>query len=454
MALTMAAALEAMVALAPAQRHEVLAALPSEAQQILLDHVRYDWGLHAREKQLEPAGEWRWWRICAGRSFGKTLTGAQWVRKAAESGLVKWISICGPTAGTTYRDMISGPTGILTVSPPNFRPEWQPSRLQLLYPRHPVTGIRTRIAVLSADAPDRVRGSQHEILWCDEPSAWAKPGEAMANLDMGLRLGRSPRGLVTMTPKADEFTRDLVQGVRGPDGVRRLPDDVRVVRGSTFENDALADTVLNALKQQYEGTRLGRQELHAEILDRPERALFTSEVLEKSRVATVPQIMRTILAVDPSRSKFATGDMAGGCVVALCNDGHLYALADVSVRGTPLEWIRHFADVANRYRVDLVVYEENRLDGALVKAILRDVSTRGQKWEGRKASEDKGVRAEPVSAAMEEGRIHLAGRFPELEEQLLGFDPLVKHQQDDRFDAFVWACRELLGRERQPMRLV
>ncbi len=232
-----------------------------------------------------------------------------------------------------------------------------------------------------------------------------------------------------------------------------------VVKGITYENVALAPEVVEAFKAKYgatleEATLRGQQEIFAEILERPEHAIFRQEVLEQYRVDGLRcRVKLIVLGVDPSRSRSGGGDEAGGCLVALGEDDDLYVLEDCSVRGSPLAWMRHFASVYARARADLAVYEENRLDEGLRWALHDE--TRGQHWEHRKATEPKAVRAEPVAAACEAGRVHLVGRFPELEEQLVQFDPaLPKGQRDDRLDAFVWACRELMGKaRRRPMQL-
>lgn len=446
------ALLDRLVAAPADVRAEVLEQLAPRDAQVVEGWLRHSWRMWARDKQMPPAGSWRYCVMCAGRSWGKTLAAAQEVRRRAEAGTDQWISVVGPTMATVLRDMVMGPSGLLAVCPPWFKPGYQPSLGAVIFPPHPLTGTRTRVALLSADRPERIRGSQCSFLWADEPQSWTHAEAALDQLDLTLRLGDRPQALVTLTPRPNEVTRRLLMGPPGDDGQRRLPATTVVVRGSTFENVALSADVLAELKARFEGTRLGQQELYAEVLERPERALFTEECINNFRVPGVPcTVEKLVVAVDPARSRWATGDMAGGCVTALGEDGHVYVLEDCSLRGTPLEWIRHFAGVFNFYRADLGVFEQNRLDEQLVEMLRRE--WRGQTWEPRTASEKKAQRLEPVAAAAQAGRVHFVGSLPELEEQLLSFDPSEpRGQQDDRVDAFAWAVRELLqGSGRAPL---
>lgn len=439
----------------PEVRGRVLGQISPRDATVVENWVKHRWDLWARPKQLLPPGDWRYAIFMCGRSWGKTRTGAEAVRAKAESGQHAWISVIGPTVGSLLRDMVGGPSGILSISPPWFQPQYQPSRSQLIYPPHPITWIRTRVALLSADKPSRIRGSQCSFAWLDEPQTWTNAEEALDMVDLTLRLGERPQCVVTLTPYPNvEVAKRLALGPKGVDGTRALPRSVVVVRGSTFENTAIDPEVLGEYRRRYEGTRRGLQELEAEILDRPENELFTREMVEKARVDAVPPLRRVVLAVDPSRSRWGAGDMAGGCVAGLGEGGTIYVFADVSKRGSPAAWVKHFSSVYNRHSCDLAVYEANRLSPDLVAMILAE--TRGQRWEPRTATEKKGFRLEPVAAAMDKGLVKLAGTFEvddlgELVDQMVGFDRNEpKGQVDDRLDAFGWAVLELLELAQKP----
>lgn len=402
-----------------------------------------DWPARSRKKQRLPDGKWRYCVFLAGRGWGKTLTGAQAVRAAAESGQHEWISICGPTVSNLTRDMLSGSTGLLSISPRWFYPEYQVTRGQLVYPRHPLTGLRTRVILLSADKPDRIRGSQCSFLWADEPQSWSKAVDAWEMLDMTLRLGSNPKGVVTMTPKDNPFTRNLILGPMDERGKRTPRPDIVVVKGTTYENTNLAPDVLESLRRQYEGTAIGRQELYAEILEKPEAALWTKEVIEQHRVEGITSaIKRVVVGVDPSRSLIGMRDLCGIVVGAHCADGHTYVMEDSSFRGGPFQWAQKAASVALRWRADAVVFEKNAISDDIAKVIRQVSEETATHWRGIMAKGTKQMRAEPVSALYAAGRVHHVGTFEHLEDEMTGWDPATK-DSPDRMDALVHVCTEL-----------
>jgi phage terminase large subunit-like protein len=442
-----------------AELREVAQRLQPEDASAIEHALRHDWPLWARPKQRLPAGPWRWLVFLAGRNWGKTLAGAQATREAAESGQHEWLSIVGPTFQNVLRDQLSGPSGILTISPRWFRPEYIVGRSELRYPAHPVTGIRTRVALLSADKPERIRGSQASFVWCDEPQSWTKAQAAFDMVDFTLRLGAQPRGVITMTPRTNAFTRDLILGVRDDSGTRRGPRrDLMIVRGSTYENRRIAPDALESLRQAYAGTSLGRQELDAELLAAPEAALWTRDVIDQFRVPGIPveaRLRRRVVSVDPSRSPLGMRDLCGIVAMALNADGHIYVLEDASARGGPLQWARRAAEVAQRYAADAIIFESNSLSGE-VAGILRQVAgASGTHWQPVTAQGTKQQRAEPVAALYAAGRVHHVGRgFEQLEEELCAWDPTTR-TSPDRMDALVHGITEL-GRlaTRRPLVIV
>ena len=212
----------------------------------------YDWNTWARDNQKIPDGEW-WtiWLILAGRGWGKTRCGAEFVRYHVENKLASRIALIAEDAGDARDVMIEGESGILAISHPRCKPVFVPSKRRIEWPNGAIATI------YSDNDPETLRGPQHDLFWCDELAKFRNAEEMWSNLMFGLRLGSKPRGVITTTPKPIPI-------------VRRLMDEDRVVltRGTTHENfPNLAPTFRDEIVAQYEGTRLGRQELYAEVID-------------------------------------------------------------------------------------------------------------------------------------------------------------------------------------------
>ena len=387
----------------------------------------HDWHLWARPSQLAPEGAWRVWLLLAGRGFGKTRTGAEWVRAAAESDAARRIALVAPTARDARLVMVEGASGLLAIAPDAQRPVYEASKAQLAWPSGAVATL------FSADEPDRLRGPQFDAAWCDELAAWRYP-QAWDMLMMALRLGRHPRVVATTTPKPVKLIRQLLAA----------PDCV-VTRGTTRENaDNLAPGFLAAMLQQYEGTRLGRQELEAELLDDMPGALWSRDAIERARVAELPVLRRVVVAIDPAASSGASADETGIVVAALGEDGQGYVVADISGRYRPHDWAARAIDAYHAHRADRIVAEVNN-GGAMVEATLRVIDA-GVAYKAVHASRGKLARAEPVAALYEQGRVHHLGAFPALEDQMCAFTggPLSYSGSPDRVDALVWALSELM----------
>lgn len=415
-----------------------------------------DWPSRQRTKQRFPwEKRFRFLVAVAGRGFGKTLMGAQATREAAESGEHEWISVCAPTVTTLYRDQLTGPTGLLTISPRWFFPTHHSTKNELWYPRHPITGIRTRVALLSADKPDRIRSSQCSFLWADEPQSWKKPTESFQMLDMSLRLGREgrpARGIITMTPKDHPFSRDLLFGPMTETGKRIPRADVLLVRGKTYENTDLDPDTVKSYEASYKGTSLEKQELEGELILKPEGALWSGDTIEKHRVKDLGsvKVTRKIVSVDPSRSPIGLRDLCGIVVAALGADGHVYVLADCSLRGGPLEWAQRAAHVGQMFSADAILYEKNAVSADIAKVIRVASEQSGTHWKSVLAQGTKEVRAEPVAALYTAGRVHHVGRFEYLEDEMTGWDPKTTRNSPDRLDALVHAVTELALGKQQP----
>ncbi len=387
------------------------------------ERAMFNWRKIARDKQLPPEGEWRIWVVMAGRGFGKTRTGAEWVREMVETGRAKRIALVGPTAADVRDVMVEGESGILAISPPWFMPRYEPSKRRLTWPNGAVA------TTFSADKPDRLRGPQHDAAWCDELAAWRYP-EAFDMLLLGLRLGSDPRVVVTTTPKPLPHIKELIQDPRAV-----------VVRGSTYENlDNLAPAFAERIIKRYEGTRLGRQELHAEILDDVPGALWNREMLEAVRVTDHPPLVRVVVGVDPAASVGEEASEVGIVVAGLGRDGHAYVIDDATISASPAVWAGQVVAAYRRHMADRVVAEVNN-GGDMVAHTIRTVDERvaiQKVW----ASRGKYTRAEPVAALYEQGRVHHVGFFGDLEDQLCSWTPGMV--SPDRLDALVWAVTALM----------
>src|SRR6266568_6468349 len=402
-----------------------LATITDEQAAVLL----YDWDIWSRLKQREPGGDWRIWLILAGRGFGKTRTGAEWCRAQVEQKKCKRLALVGRTAADVRDVMVEGESGILAISPPWNRPRYEPSKRRLTWPNGAIATL------YSADEPERLRGPQHDAAWCDELASWRYP-EAWDMLMLGLRLGTDPRVVVTTTPRPTKSIRVLLADPK-----------VVVSRGTTAENRAnLAPAFLDQIVRRYQGTRLGRQELDAEILDDMPGGLWRRGIIEATRTSTYPELSRVVVAIDPAVSASEAADETGIIAVGRDANGHGYVLADASGRYAPAEWARVAIAAYRAHQADRIVAEINN-GGDMVEATLRMIDP-NVPFSAVRAARGKVARAEPVAALYEQGRIHHLGAFPQLEDQMCSFtsdfDRTASGYSPDRVDALVWALTELL----------
>jgi phage terminase large subunit-like protein len=383
-----------------------------------------DW--MARPNQLAPQGDWAVWVILAGRGFGKTRSGAEWVRELVESGRFKRIALVAETAADARNVMIEGESGILAISPPHFRPIYEPSKGQLRWPNGAIA------TTYSGDEPDQLRGPQHDAAWADEPAKWRYPQQAWDNLQLGLRLGPDPRIVATTTPRPIPW---LVNLLKDPMTVQ--------TRGSTYDNEFnLPPNYIQRVRAKYEGTRLGRQEVYAEVLEDVPGALWSRELVEASRRSCVPcQLVRIVVAIDPAVTAGEEADETGIIVAGLGEDGRGYLLQDCSGRLSPAGWAQQAVHAYHHYGADRIVGETNN-GGDLIEQVLRTVDP-NVAYKSVHASRGKYLRAEPIAALYEQRRIHHVGLFGELEDQMCSFVPGVCKSSTDRLDAAVWAFIEL-----------
>lgn len=400
--------------------------------------LEWDWPFWARPNQIAPQGDWLTWLILAGRGFGKTRTGAEWVREQLKCGASR-LGLIAPTASDARDVMVEGESGLLAVcwagdvthfGAPLGRPQYEPSKRRLTWENGAIATL------FSAEEPERLRGPQYDRLWCDELSAWKYLGETWDMAMFGLRLGSQPRTCITTTPKPGAVLSAIIKDPR-----------TVVTRGSTFDNaDNLAPEFLRAIKEKYEGTRLGRQELYAELLDDVPGALWTRALLDKAQVKEAPEMQRVVVAVDPSgtRGPDDRGDSIGIVVAGKGVDGTVYILADRSCKLSPDGWGKRSVAAYREFRGDRIVAERN-FGGAMVEHVIRTVDPTVSYREVT-ASRGKVARAEPVAALYEQGRVKHVGPLPDLEDQMAAFtgDGYLGEGSPDRADAAVWAITELM----------
>lgn len=440
--------------LSPAQ---ILANLPEDEAADYLNSLspqarmslKYDWSFWARPNQQTPKGDWTTWLILAGRGFGKTRTGAEFIRENVcgptplAAGRCKHIALVAETAPDARDVMVLGPAGLLACHHPDFRPHYYPSKRLVEWPNG------AQAILFNAVEPDQLRGPQFDLAWCDELAKWRYAQETWDQLQFGLRLGDHPRQIVTTTPRPIPV-------------VRRLVNDPTcfVTRGRTYDNAAnLAAPFLKQVEERYGNTRLGRQELEGEILDDMPGALWNRDMLDGNRKPEAPDLDRIIVAVDPAATSGEDADETGIVAVGVARDpdGYQrgYVLADRSIRGTPDEWARKAVQLYHELDADRIVAEKNQ-GGEMVEAVIRSAD-RNVPITLVTATRGKRVRAEPIAALYEQGRVHHVGRFNDLEDQMCLFTPDgERHAGDspDRVDALVWGLTSLFqritGRRKRP----
>jgi len=401
-----------------------IVSLLSEDDALALLH---DWrNFNARPEQVAPDGEWDIWAIIAGRGFGKTRAGSEWVREQVKSGR-KRIALIAETQRDLEQVIVEGDSGILAVCPPDERPTYTKKPVKLLFPNGAVA------LGYNGTEPDQLRGPQFDAAWCDELAKWRYARETWDQLQFALRLGDDPRVLVTTTPRPIELIKSIVSGGDGR---------VKVTSGRTADNFLnLAPAFVDKLTKKYGGTRLGRQELEAEILGDLPGALWSMTTLDTYRKKTA-ECDRIVVAVDPAASNNPDSD-EHGIIVAGREGQEGRILEDATMQGSPTEWARRTVSLYRSWQADAVVVEVNQ-GGDMVKHTLLTIDPHVNVIEVR-ASRGKHVRAEPIAALYEQGRIAHVGAFPELESQMTqmtihGFEGV---GSPDRVDALVWALSEL-----------
>jgi len=403
-----------------------IAALPPKWRECFLAA----WPVWAHPYQLAPevaqnGKPWTTWLLLGGRGAGKTRAGAEWVKAVALGDRDARIALVGETEHDVREVMVEGVSGLLAVHGRDERPLWIPSRRRVEWSNGAVA------QAFSADDPESLRGPQFSAAWCDELAKWRQPDAAFDMLQFGLRLGERPRQLITTTPRPIALLKRLI-----------ADPATALTRARTRDNARnLSLTFLDAVVGRYAGTQLGRQELDGEIVEERTGALWTRALIETARVAVAPPLARIVVAVDPPGSSRPGADACGLVAVGRAEDGTLYVLADeTGAQLTPAAWARRAVALWRRLSADVLVVEANQ-GGEMTKAVIgeADPSVPVTMVHARRG---KYLRAEPVAALYEQGRVRHAGVFPELEDEMCDFslDGLSSGRSPDRLDALVWAA--------------
>jgi phage terminase large subunit-like protein len=426
--------IEYLASLSESERATLLADVDEQTAESII----YDWRWNGRPSQIIPGtpgaaiqlATWIFWLVLAGRGFGKTRTGAETCREWANDPKARILMIA-PTAADVRDVMIEGPGGLLSCYPVHSRPVYFPTRHLIQFPSGAV-GI-TR----SADEPERLRGPQFTKFWADELCAWRFPQEAWDQIMFGFRvISPELRGIITTTPKPIKTLKAIVAN----------PQTV-TTRGSSYENRAnLAEMYYRTVIAPYEGTRLGRQEINAEILEDVPGALWTRGLIEAGRLTLADvrweAIVRIVIAIDPAVTSNPESDETGIGALGLTNTGHVVILADLSCRETPAGWGKIAVAAYHGRHADRIVAEVNN-GGDLVERNIRAIDP-SVAFHGVRASRGKYTRAEPVAALYEQGCVHHIGSFPELEDQMCNWTPQGNEKSPDRLDWLVWGVTALL----------
>lgn len=394
--------------------------LPDQVKESL----RWRWHLWARDKQRLPPGSWSTWLILAGRGFGKTRVGAETVREWVRS--YRFVNLIGPTADDLRDAMIKGESGILEICPKDERPVYVGRELR--WPNG------SKSLLFSAEEPERLRNKQHSKLWCDELAGWRYQQEAWDMAQFGLRLGDNPQAVVTTTPKPTPLMKSLSKD-----------KNTFVTRGTSYENRPnLSEKFYTQIIVKYENTRLGRQELQAELLEDNPGALWTQKMFEDTRVSVAPDnLIRIVVGVDPAVTSNEESDEWG--IVVMAKDDqwppHFYVLDDCSDVYTPDQACDKVIWAYHKWNADRVVAEVNN-GGDLIEALLRQKDL-GFAYTSVHATKGKYVRAEPIAALYEQKRAHHVGLFAKLEDQACDYVPGITTKSPDRLDSLVWCGTEL-----------
>ncbi len=396
-----------------------------------------DWLIWARPKQIAPEGDWTYWLLLAGRGFGKTRSIAEWANKKAREMPESRGAIVAATAGDARDVLIEGFSGILACAPDDFKPHYEPSKRRLTWPNGTVA------TVFTADKPDRLRGPQFHWAVADELAAWRYP-EAWDMLQFGLRLGENPQCAIATTPRPTPIIMELIED-----------ETCHVTTGTTYENvDNLAPAFFNKVIKKYEGTRLGRQELYAQILTDVPGALWNRDLLDETRYLTFPEIYKTAVAIDPAATTGQTGIVVVGIAKIYNEETKKYedqgfVLDDCTPEpgASPGMWANAAIAAYHKWEADVMVAEINHGGAMVGHTILTSEDSEGINFQTVRASQGKQARGEPVAMLFEQNRVHFIGFLGPLEDELCTWVPNETPESPNRLDAMVWGITHLMVKD-------
>ena len=414
----------------------------SQPVPVLEELSKKPWWYIGRPEQQEPDGEWNIWLILSGRGWGKTRTGSEWITRqvidnpfSPDGTPTQW-AIVAPTFGDAKNICVEGPSGVLKA----LQNRGLTNGIDFIYNKssHKILFNNGQVIhTFGADSPDAGRGLNLSGAWLDELAMWQYPYETWTEgLAPALRIGIRPRVVVTTTPKPIKLLRDWV---------KRTDGSIHITRGSTFDNSKnLSETALLELRARYEGTKTGRQELYGELLEDVDGALWTRAMIENHRLpkdAVLPPFTRIVVGIDPAVTSSDESDFTGIVTAGMSADGHYYILSDDTIKASPQEWATVAVNCYERYKADRIVAETNN-GGDLVIHLLQQVKPNVATRKVT-ASRGKALRAEPIAALYEQGRVHHVGAFPRLEDEMCEWAQGVSEKSPDRLDAMVWALTDL-----------
>jgi len=413
------------------ERIEAINSLTDAEAGLLL----FEWELWARDSQKLPPGDWSNWLIKAGRGWGKTRTGAETVRIWKEENPI--IHIVGSNAADVRDILVEGPSGILKTSPPNDRPKYESTKRRLTWNNGSIARL------YGAEEPDVFRGPECYKAWCDELAKWKYPRTAWDNLNFGLRLGANPQSIITTTPRVIPLVKELI-----------ADPNTFITSGTSYENRAnLSEKFFTFILKKYEGTRLGRQEINAELLEEVEGALWNHNIIRHLNPSQMPELERVVVAVDPSTTskRKSKGDDRDsdecGIICAGIHNDVGYVLDDWSILASPKEWADKTIKLYHVRNADLIIYESNQ-GGDMIPTIIKELDS-SVPCEGVHASRGKVARAEPVVSLYEQARVYHVGELGGLEDEMTTWDAKNQPFSPNRIDALVWGLTSLMVQEQK-----
>ena len=389
----------------------------------------YDWQQQARPEQRLPEGLWRLWLIMAGRGYGKTRTGAETVRQWVMQHGYRRIALIAQTEADARHVMVEGESGLLNIHPNHERPLYESSKRLLRWPNGAVA------ITYSAEHYDQLRGPQFDAAWIDEFAKFSYPEETWDQLNMALRLGQQPRIVMTTTPRPLPFFKKILA---------QKHHNTVITRGSTYDNaDHLSANYIQFIRDHYEHTAFGRQEIYGDIIDHNPQSLWNQELIQKIQCSHYPPLQRIVIAIDPAVTHHDHSDETGIIVAGRDDHGHAYVIDDLSGKFSCQEWAQRAIAAYHKYQADVIVAEVN-MGGDLVQEMLRAID-KTVSYKSVHASRSKMTRAEPVAALYRQHKVfHLNYGLALLEQQLCHYTAESHRHSPDRLDALVWALTELM----------